>query len=345
MTQVAFRADASLAIGAGHVMRCLSLADGLRGAGARVRFVCRADEGHLGETIVSRGFEVDLLATAGSADDAAQTARMLAGADLDWVVVDHYASDQTWDVELGRVAERVMVIDDLADRPRGCQLLLNQNSSDADALYAGLLPSSCRVLAGPRYALLRAQFAEARQRLSDRRPADPVRRVLVSLGGMDAGNVTTAVLRALRRANLPSEARIIVLLGPTAPWAEAVREAAAELPWPVEIRVGATDMAALLLEADLAIGAAGSSSWERCAVGLPSVMIVVADNQRAPALTLQRAGAAVVLMAEELDSRLAEVVTMLAHDPAARAGLSSASAALVDGQGVRRVVQAMMGAA
>lgn len=360
MMRVAVRADASRTIGAGHVMRSLSLAEGIRAAGAQVTFVCRAHDGHLGDTIAARGFATVMLPVSATAppglpagpgadmrDDAEATRAALVpgGRPLDWLVVDHYGTDAGWDSAIRPVASRLLVIDDLIDRPRHCDLLVNQNAPDAAAAYAGLLPAHCRVLGGPSYALLRAEFSDARAGLSARHPSDPVRHILVSLGGMDADNVTTQVLDALRAAAIPPEACVTVVLGPTAPWVDAVRALAATLPWRVEVRVGVTAMARLSMEADLAVGAAGSSSWERCAVGLPSVTIIVADNQAAPARTLADAGAAVVLAARDIEGRLAPTVTALMTDPSARARLSEAAAALVDGQGVARVVREMLHAA
>jgi UDP-2,4-diacetamido-2,4,6-trideoxy-beta-L-altropyranose hydrolase len=359
MMRVAVRADASRAIGAGHVMRCLSLAEGLRNAGARVTFVCRAHEGHLGDTIANKGFPHVMLPISGTAlgpgvrlgadisVDAADTCAALEwdGGRVDWLIVDHYGTNAAWDTGVRAIASRLLVIDDLMETSRNCDVLVNQNVPGAAAAYVALIPSGCRVLAGPRYALLRSEFVEARRRLPERRPSAPVRQILISLGGMDSDNVTTRVLDALRAAAIPPDVALTVVLGPTAPWVDTVRRFAATLPWSVDVRVGVTSMAQMALEADLAVGAAGSSSWERCVVGLPSVMIVVADNQAAPARTLDEAGAAVVLKAAEIETHLARAVTAVMEDPSVRVRLSGASAALVDGQGVARVVREMIHAA
>jgi spore coat polysaccharide biosynthesis predicted glycosyltransferase SpsG len=197
------------------------------------------------------------------------------------------------------------------------------------------------VLAGPRYALLRQEFADARRDMGTRQISGTATRLLVSMGGTDAANVTGRVLAALQAATLAPDTAVTVLLGRTSPWVEPVRAAAARLPWPVDVRVDAAGIARILLHADLAIGAAGSSSWERCAVGVPSIAVIVADNQRAPARTLRARDAAIVIGADEIDTRLSADVTRLAADADARARLSQSSAALVDAQGVDRIVRIM----
>lgn len=323
-------------------MRCLALAAGLQRIGAQVMFVCRALEGHLGDTITAQGCTLALL-PAGGTDDAAETRAALHAhpAPLSWVVVDRYQSGAAWDAAMRPAARRLMVIDDLVDRPRDCDLMLNPNADDLEAAYALLVPARCRVLAGPRYALLRQEFADARREIAVRQIAGPALRLLVSLGGVDAANITSRVLAALDAATLAPGAAVTVLLGQTSPWIASVRAVAAGSRWPVDVRVGATDIAQLLLRTDLAVGAAGGSSWERCAVGVPSIAVVVADNQRAPARTLRERGAALVIDASEIESRLAADVTQLAADAGARARLSQASAALVDAQGVERIVRIM----
>jgi UDP-2,4-diacetamido-2,4,6-trideoxy-beta-L-altropyranose hydrolase len=205
------------------------------------------------------------------------------------------------------------------------------------------------VLAGPAYALLRPQFAAARAAsLARRRARPPLRELLIALGGVDADNHTTAVLSALAALGgqaLPPEARIRVVMGPTAPVLAAVRAQAAAMPWPTSVQVGVDDMAALMHEADLAIGAAGVSAWERCCLGLPTLLMVLADNQRPGAAALQAAGAARVVAIGEPSARPSAKVlssVLLAalqalHEGEVRAAMAEAAAAVIDGQGAERV--------
>ena len=172
--RVVFRADASVTIGTGHVMRCLTLAEALRKAGAEVAFVCRELDGNLAGLIEARGFDVHVLpplepptdpltwTAAHWHEDAAQTASFLKTR-ADWLVVDHFALEHRWEKEMREHANRLMVIDDLADRVHDCDLLLDQNYLQEPARYDTLVPAHCRKLLGPAYALLRDEFRRARE--------------------------------------------------------------------------------------------------------------------------------------------------------------------------------------
>jgi len=357
-----FRTDASLLIGTGHAMRCLTLADALRDHGAQSTFVCRPHDGHLLSLIAERGHVAvplpalhgDLAETSGNLHhaawlgttweaDAAHTQNALtdiAGNEpLDWLVVDHYALDQRWECALRSSVRRIMVIDDLADRPHDCDLLLDQNLGRNASDYAGLLNVQSELLVGPRYALLRPEFAAMRPHSLARRALDPrPRHVLVSMGGVDKDNVTEQVLRALSACDLPLDARITVVMGSYAPWLQAVRNQAANMVWPTQVLVGVNNMAQLMAESDLAIGAAGSTSWERCCLGLPSILVVVAQNQEAGAAALEDAGAAIVLnkWGQSFDGLCELLSRFIDQDFSTK--MMSVGAALVDGTGSERVM-------
>lgn len=354
---VVFRVDASLRIGTGHVARCLTLAQALAARGARCRFVARAHPGHLLERVQALGFEALALPPPGTGlvppgdwlgastdDDARQTLAVLGGTRTDWIVVDHYALDAAWERAMQPACVRLLAIDDLADRAHAVQCLLDQNLGRVSTDYAAWVEPGCRVLAGPTYALLRPQFAAARAAsLARRRARPPLRELLIALGGVDADNHTTAVLSALAALGaqaLPAEARIRVVMGPTAPALAAVRVQAAAMPWLTSVQVGVDDMAALMHEADLAIGAAGVSAWERCCLGLPTLLLLLADNQRLGAAALQAAGAARLVGADMSVSHLCSALLaalQALHDGEARAAMAEAAAAVTDGQGAERV--------
>ena len=350
--RIAFRADASLTIGTGHVMRCLTLARELRARGHDCRFLCRDLPGGLGAQ-VSAEFPLTLLpAQDGPAPvgppphaawagvpwqkDAAETRAAIA--DADWLVVDHYAFDARWQAAARPDGARVMVLDDLADRPHACDLLLDQNLGRDGADYDAVLPDHAERLIGPRYALLRPEFAAARPAALARR-GGPLRHLVIAPGGVDAGNVTGLCLTALSAIRLPQGFRVTVALGPTAPHLAALR--AMMLPFACTVLAGA-DMAALMTDADLCIGAAGGSAWERCALGLPTLQLVLADNQRTGAAGLAKAGAAVPLGAPDdgLPDRLRAALGTLS-DPAQLAALSRAAARITDGRGAARVADAL----
>lgn len=366
---VAFRADASLEIGSGHVMRCLTLADALQAQGAACHFLCREHFGHLCELIEARGFSVHRLPLEESASethtegnpepelahahwlgasweqDAAICRPILAGLAPAWLMVDHYALDHRWETAaldgLPGSRPRLLVIDDLADRRHIADLLLDQNLGRKAEDYHGLVPDTCRVLAGPRYALLRPEFREWRESSLTRRTRHPrLQRLLINLGGVDKDNVTGQVMDALIDCDLSEDLQISVVMGATAPWLEDVKARAAALPWPTEVVVNVNDMARRMVEADLAIGAAGSTSWERCCLGLPTLMVVLADNQRAIANALAEKGAAVPLDLADLEASLAsQLITLSA--PSMLTTISQRAADMVDGQGSVHVLAAL----
>ncbi len=332
---VAFRADASLQIGTGHVMRCLTLADALRERGASCSFVCRPHQGHLLALIEQRGHQALALpelqegaqpnhnGTAHGhwlgtdwATDAQHTQQALrthtGGEPVDWLVVDHYALDARWEEALRPQAQRIMAIDDLADRPHACDLLLDQNLGRTEADYGGLLKGKTTTLVGPQYALLRPEFAALRaQSLARRQNNPPLRRLLVTMGGVDKDNATGQVLAALQSCSLPADLRVTVVMGPHAPWLAQVQAQVTQMPWPTEVLVGVDNMAQLMAESDLAIGAAGSTSWERCCLGLPTIQVVLAQNQEAIALALGRFGAALMLPSKAIEQTLPDLISTI----------------------------------
>jgi UDP-2,4-diacetamido-2,4,6-trideoxy-beta-L-altropyranose hydrolase len=362
MRTAAFRADASIEIGTGHVMRSLTLADALRECGFVCRFLSRDLPAALAERIRRQGHACLFLPASGSAasaavasqaspahaawlradwrEDAQQSLAALGPARLDWLVVDHYALDARWEQRLRPACANLMVIDDLADRAHACDLLLDQNLGRRPADYRPLVPPDCEIVAGPSYALLRPEFAEARPLSLGRRRQPTLGQVLVSLGGVDKDNVSGQVLAALESSLLPSACRLKVVLGPGAPWLDSVRRQAAGMHRSTEVLSDVQDMAALMAESDLAVGAAGSTSWERCALGLPALLTVLAGNQRGIARALEQCGAARTFEMGRL--RVALDALLAAGNLQQVLSLMSAAAAQVtDGAGTGRVASFM----
>ena len=366
---VAFRADASLEIGSGHVMRCLTLADALQAQGARCHFLCQEHPGHLCDMVEARGYPVhrlpqeerdtDTAVTPGAkpepahaqwlgaswAQDAAACLPILAELAPAWLVVDHYALDHRWETSVldgfSGFRPRLLVIDDLADRCHVADLLLDQNLGRQAEDYRGLLPEGCQVLAGPRYALLRPEFREWREVSLSRRTREPrLQRLLINLGGVDKDNVTGQVLDALSACDLPEDLQISVVMGASAPWRESVTAQAGAMPWPTEVVANVSDMARRMAEADLAIGAAGSTSWERCCLGLPTLMVVLADNQKEVASYLDELGAAKLIGApRDISSVLPGAMHELFRGD--YVGMSKSSAQIVTGNGIFELVSAI----
>jgi UDP-2,4-diacetamido-2,4,6-trideoxy-beta-L-altropyranose hydrolase len=271
-------------------------------------------------------------------DDAAATLAALGEERPDWIVVDHYALDARWERMLRKHCDRLMVIDDLADRAHECDLLLDQNlHSTPDLRYMGIVPGHCRMLLGPRFALLRPEFAEARSDLRDRDGS--VRRILVFFGGVDACNQTERVMQVLSSGVL-REAKVDVVIGLAHPRRSHIIDLCARLNY--QCHVQTENMAALMASADLAIGAGGTATWERCCVGLPALVWPQADNQR---MQLEIAAINGLVHAPDGvasdDEILLEQLNSLRHNPLclksqARAGLHS-----VDGNGAARVCRAL----
>lgn len=349
-------------------MRCLTLATELHARGAECVFLCRSHEGQLFDLIAEHGCAVlalegggDCGAQApGSADapahagwlgvawqkDAADTRAALDGhfasASVDWLVVDHYGLDVRWERALRGSCARLMVIDDLADRLHDCDLLLDQSLGRMAADYAGLIPEGATALTGPGYALLRPEFARLRGESLARRAEPKLERLLVTFGGVDKDNVTTRVLDALDASPLPETVRVTVVMGPRAPWLEAVRSRAARMRHPIEVLVGVRDMARLMAESDLAIGAGGTTTWERCALGLPSLTLVLAANQEWITQNAEQAGATIAVgTVEELGKALGALLSV--NDPGGSlARLALAAAEVTDGAGVDRLASKLV---
>ncbi|EKF17396.1 hypothetical protein NA2_18480 [Nitratireductor pacificus pht-3B] len=357
--RIAFRADASLAIGTGHVMRCLTLAEALREKGADIRFVCRQHEGELGVLIEERGFALRRLAAPrpgeqAAADgpahaswlavdwrrDADETLAALDDFRPDWLIVDHYGIDARWESRLRDQADAIMVIDDLADRAHDCDLLLDQNLvALRDERYAGKAPEACKLLLGPSYALLQPDYARLRPRAALREGS--LRRLLVSFGGVDKDGLTLQTVEALLALDRPEMSADIVLSASAPHYAQVAT--LAENHARLRLHERLPSLAPLMLEADLAIGAAGATSWERLCLGLPSLVVSLAENQRPIANELARSGFVIWLGhcnevgAAEIGRALEELATT---------GLDGAWSArclgVVDGRGVERVVNAVM---
>lgn len=351
---IVFRADASLQIGTGHVMRCLTLADALAARGAECQFICRAHEGNLIDFIRSKGYVTHPLPAgatlppssadlahapwlgATQSEDAGACVPVLAELQPDWLIVDHYSLDSRWEQALKPNYRKLMVIDDLADRPHVCDLLLDQTFGCESADYRPLVPAHCLLLCGSQYALLRPEFAALRSYSLKLRAQPALLELLITMGGVDKDNATGQVLQALRTSPLPANCRITVVMGATAPWLDEVRTLAQDMPWNTRVLVGIDDMAQLMADSDLAIGAAGATSWERCCLGVPTIMLVLAENQRKIAEALSEAGAAHLFDSSSLVNQ--PLIGTKYLNPLSLGAMSAAAAAITDGSGVNHVI-------
>ncbi len=343
--KIVIRADASVAIGTGHVMRCLTLADALRDAGAEVSFICADLTGHLGDVIERAGHVVRLLSKDAAADwrsDAKSSAACIEGqGHVDWLIVDHYGLGAQWETALRRCAKRIMAIDDLAEKSHDCDALLDQNyHADMVRRHDGLLPDRCVRLLGPRYALLRPEFRLARQCV-DRTGAAPGR-LLIFFGGSDPTNETEKALHALRklgRADLHAD----VIVGATNPNRDRIEKLCGGLP-NVSYHCQISHIASLMACADIALGAGGVTTLERCCLGLPAVVVAVADNQIDVSVSMAEAGCIRFLgkAGDVSADDMANALRDLTDRPHELAEMSANGMAMVDGNGCERVAAALL---
>ena len=313
---ILFRCDAAPAIGTGHVMRCLTLADELAGRGAECVFVSAP-----GTSDMVPALSYPVL----------PPEKLPYGAAL--AVIDHYGLDAAYEAVVRSQTRAVMSIDDLPNRRHHCDLLLDQTHGREADEYRELVPHNSIVLAGSSYALLRPQFAEMREEALARRDGC-LRRLLVSLGGTDPDNVTDRVLDAVASSGL--DLMVEVVMGAKAPHLDSVRAQAAAMKG-ARVLVGVSDMAGLMAQADLAIGAAGTTTWERCCLGLPTLMLVIADNQKDISRLVVGAGAALEATPATIPGQLRQ----LAAQPQTLQSLSQAAAQVCDGRGAAHVADAL----
>lgn len=351
--KVVFRVDASLKIGSGHVMRCLGLAHMLKENGANIRFICRKHKGNLIDKIRSNGFIVydlellnedkidNVLAHSkwlGSTQkkDADECIEILKKEKFNWIIVDHYAIDLYWEERLKPYFEKMMVIDDLADRHHSCDILLDQTFGRQKDEYFKLTPSNCKLLIGSRFALLRPEFSKWRHYSIERRKKTEFKEFLVFMGGVDLDNTTERILDVLKKCDLPKDIKISIIMGLHSPHLASIQSKALEMPYSVDIMEDVSNMAEIMANADIAIGAAGFSSWERCCLGLPTIQIVTAVNQETIAVNLESSNA--VKLVKDLN----EIQSIVDSYSKWMREISESASKITDGLGLNRVYNSII---
>lgn len=319
-------------------MRCLSLAGVMATNGWNVIFCGLAQTLEIVPALSQSSYGWQTLETADSAMELAT--HIPQGCDL--LVVDHYNLDQAFEHSCRDFARRILVIDDLANRAHDCDFVLDQTYGRSIEDYLPLVPQHCQQLIGPDFSLLRAQFSQARKHALKRRGANmKLDRVLISFGATDSHNLTERSLLALEQTAFEGNADVI--LGPQTPHLESVRAIAAQSPFDVTVHGAVEDMAALMTQADLAIGAGGTTSWERCCLGLPSLIVIVADNQSLITRELDKAGAATSVGWHETVTvnDIAGKISAFQLDLQSLKIMSDKAAAICDGLGAQRTYQAI----
>jgi len=357
--QIVIRTDASVEIGTGHVMRCLTLAAGLTEIGAQVRFLCRTHKGNLIDFIERQGFAVSPLSTDHAANLSRETSNFPAHAHwlgCDWqtdatacralitdpvgfIIVDHYALDYRWETSLRDKCYRMMCIDDLADRMHNCDFLLDQNLGRVEDDYLDIISSETRLFLGPKYALLRPEFVYWRDISLARRKKPKLRHILVTMGGVDNKNVSSRVLKILNQYRPETLEQITVVLGPHAPWGSEVNRLANEMKVATAVLSSVENMAEIMASCDLAIGAGGATTWERCSLGLPAIQIDLAQNQIFINSEINRSGAAIFCNLLDLEQELVVALQRVSNSDCLR-DLSFCAATITEGKGLQEILKA-----
>jgi UDP-2,4-diacetamido-2,4,6-trideoxy-beta-L-altropyranose hydrolase len=337
--EILIRTDASQQIGSGHLMRCLTLANELTQK-AQVSFICRELTGNMCDYIEQQGYIVHRLPLPETdwQTDAKQTTAILATENklIDWLIVDHYGLDAQWETTMRPYVRKIMVIDDMANRRHDGDILLDQNLyKDMESRYQDLVPKHCKQLLGPKYALLRPEFLAARNTL--RKRDGNIKRLLIFMGGSDPTNETAKALEAIKLLNCPDIA-VDVVVGVTNPHREQIKQLCAFLPNSTYY-CQVSNMAELMAKADLAIGAGGSTHWERCCLGLPSLVMTIAENQEKLTKVLHEQGYLISLGTKEKVSAKSiwQKLYDILNNPEQVLSFIKKGTQLVDGNGVKRV--------
>jgi UDP-2,4-diacetamido-2,4,6-trideoxy-beta-L-altropyranose hydrolase len=351
---IAIRADASLDIGSGHIMRCLTIANFLKKKNNNVIFFTKETEGNLLEHIQQCGHRVITLPSYSTKEkklnevitshsdwldctqekDAEDFLKATDNIKIDLVIIDHYAIESAWETTIkNRLSIPIIVIDDLVDRRHECDLLIDQTYLRKKQEYTELVPATATLLTGSKYSILRPEFEESRN-ISIARNRNSIQNILVNLGGVDKENITSKILCLLNTTNLSSDVEIVVVMGATAPNINSVMSHAKELKYKTSVIIGASNMHELMSNADIAIGAAGATTWERCCLGLPTILLVIAKNQENIASALNKEK--VVISINNIDDLVNILENITEQD---LLELKNNSLNVTDGLGVSRIWQ------
>ncbi len=340
LNTVVIRVDSSVHLSAGHVMRCLNLAEALRLQGIKVIFICQELPGNSIGLLEKNKFEVYRLPNeAESAANSGQVIEILEKiGTVHCLIVDHYGLDIQWEQAVRPFIQKLFVIDDQANRKHHCDILLDQNFYfNKEFRYKNLVPETCLQLLGPQYALLKSDFSHHRKSLRDREGS--VKKILISFGGSDETNATAKAIAACSQV-VNSTVEIDVIVGASNPHQQSLTDLCAKFS-NIHYAFQVNNMAEFIANADLAIGAGGITTWERCCLGLPSLVITNALNQEEPTTALSALGAIHYIGRSE-DVSMDQISASLdgyLNKPEKLRTMSVAGRELVDGYGCPRVVE------
>ena len=301
-----FRVDSSSFIGFGHLMRCLTLGRVLRELSVECSFVCRDHSGNIAAKVIESGFKLFLLERVNEAEalkgtelkydnwlgcsweiDAGETNEILKSVQPEWLIVDHYSIDVKWERYLAKNYKRLMIIDDLANRDHSCDLLLDQNLCiDMKRRYESLVSPQCLQLLGPKYALLQTEYSQLREKVKVRNSL--AKNILIFFGGADQNNLTELAFLAAHSFGSKISS-INVVMPSTSPFYNQIKKLIKPIK-KAKLYCDLPSLAPLMSKADICIGAGGATNWERFCLGLPSLVITLAENQKAVNQDLDQLG-------------------------------------------------------
>lgn len=350
-----FRVDASIDIGSGHVMRCITLAKKLMSNGIECLFVSREHTGNLFTTIIDSNIQLASLLACNNENnshskllahgfwlgcsiqqDADESAKIIEKYKPDIIIIDHYAIDEEWEEKIRKIFYGLMiVIDDLHDRRHNCDILIDQNISSNNENYEPLVNPNCVLLVGAKYAIIRNEFLQQANQARNRRlEFKNIRQVLVTMGGVDQYNYTEKFLGFLARMILPPHCEIVIVVGKQFPHLESLETKVKQCNIRAKIIINAQNMAEIMATSDLAIGAIGGTTWERCTLCLPTINVSIAENQLKIAETLQKIGMIVLRGNETTFNDFSDAWYKLTNNYISQVNIASN---ICDGQGVEHI--------
>jgi len=355
---ILFRVDASNLIGSGHLMRCLALASEARLRGWRSIFVMRDPSSASIDKVKVSGHELHILVEAdkkkilrindlvhsdwlavSQETDALETSNLIKNIIPDWVVVDHYAIDAVWHETIRKTGAKLLVIDDLADRVLECDILVNQNLGFLIKDYDEKIKTDTKIFLGPKYAILRPEFREWREFSLNRRKAPILNKVLISMGGVDAQNKTLKVLQTLEKSINAVECEFLVVLGAFYPFSYEIDKFMETSVNKITKLTNIVNIGEIMANSDICIGAAGTSSWERCCLGLPTLTFIIADNQTRIASSLNELQSAVITDIKNLKTEFETLFQTSGLNKLKY--LTKKSSELCDGFGALRILESL----
>jgi len=341
---IVFRVDASNKIGLGHLYRCLNLAKLLKNIGSNVIFICSGDSGYYRRYIDENLYSIEVIDGSRSGefteydwvDDAHKTTNIINNLEVDLLIVDHYDLDYRWEISVSKLVKKIFVIDDLAQKKHYCDFILN-HACTAEHYQGLLIKKDATILCGLEYVPINNKFYDVRElALVKRKSTEKIKNILIFMGGADSNNITSIVIDTIKNIESLNLYEIKVLLPITATYFNYIKEKIKSIQVNIDLIPGSDNMAELCLWADLCIGSGGMASWERCVLGLPSIVKSINNNQDMSVSLLEKLGGAITW---NNNQDLCHSINEIRSDAQLWHSLSTNSAKICDGLGLERIIR------